>query len=148
MGFDITNSSANIYDQGKEYFTGTTLEGIGQSVVGVLQHPAETANRFVKVMSIKTCQDELLQAFEKMTGKQWDVQRSTSRALLESGRTKHREGSGGWVVDLVVAQLYDEGEARCVVAPTRELSDAALLGVGMEDADQIVSKALGLRAMF
>lgn len=148
MGFDIANSSAIIYDAGEEEFTGTTLEGIGQSVVGVLQHPEETANRFVRVLSIKTCQKELLQAFEKVTGRLWDVQRSTTKALLESGRAKHREGNGGWVLELVVAQLYDEGEARCVVAATRERSDAVLLCVAAEDAEHIVSKALGLRAMF
>lgn len=148
MGFDITNSLATIYDQGEECFTGTTLEGIGQSVAGVLQHPQETANRFVQVLSLKTCQNELLQAFEKVSGKQWGVQRSSTRALLETGRTKHREGAGGWVLDLVVAQLYDEGEARCVVASSREQSDVVLLGVAAEDAEQVVSKALGLRAMF
>ncbi|KAJ4396145.1 hypothetical protein N0V93_000363 [Gnomoniopsis smithogilvyi] len=148
MGFDVTNSSAVIYDTGEEYFTGTTLAGIGQSVVGILQRPVETANRFVKVLSIKTCQNELLHAFEKVTGKQWEIQWSTTRAILDRGRAKHSEGNTGWVLDLVVAQLYDEGEARCVVAPTREQSDAVLLGVALEDSEQVVSKALGLRDMF
>lgn len=148
MGFDVAKSSAIIYDKGQEYFTGTTLEGIGQSVVGVLQHPAETANRFVKVLSIKTCQNDLLQAFEKVTGKQWEIQWSTTKALLERGRTKHSEGSSGWVLDLVVAQLYDEGEARCVVGPMIEQSDVVLLGVAREDDEQVVSKALGLRDTF
>lgn len=149
MGFDITNSSAIIYDKGEESFTGTTLDGIGQSVVGVLRHPKETANRFVKVLSIKTCQNELLKAFEKVTEIPWKVQQSTTAALLERGRQNHREGNESWILDLVVAQLYDEGQARCIVAPTREQSDDELLGVAMEDIEQIFSKAVGLRrAMF
>lgn len=149
MGFDITNSSVVIYDKGEENFTGTTLEGIGQSVVGVLQYPEETANRFVKVLSIKTCQKDLLRAFEKVTGKTWKVEQSTTDAVLERGRKGRNEGHKGWVLDLVVAQLYDDGEARCVVAPTREQSDDELLGVVLEDIEQIVSKAVALRrAMF
>lgn len=146
MGFDIAKASAVIYDQGNEYFTGTTLEGIGQSVVGVLRHPDETANRFVTVMSVKTCQRDLLAAFAAVTGaqQQWDVEHSTTRALLERGRAR----KPGWVLDLAVAQLLDEGEARCLVAPSREESDSELLGVVAEAPAQVAAKALGLRAAY
>ncbi|PKS09328.1 hypothetical protein jhhlp_003942 [Lomentospora prolificans] len=142
MGFNIATRTAIIYDDGNEAFTGTTLQGIGQSVVGVLQHPEETANRFVRVLSIKTTQNQLLAAFKEATGTEWEVQRSTTAALLESGRKKKAQGSGGWVLDLVVAQLLEQGEARCVVAPSWEESDSGLLGVGHETAHGIVAKAL------
>lgn len=148
MGFDTANSSAVIYDGGEEQFTGTTLEGIGQSVVGVLRRPGETANRFVAVLSIKTCQGELLRAFEAVTARAWAVRRSTARQLAERGRRRLRDGDGGWRLDLVVAQLYDEGQGRGLVAPSREDSDAELLGVAAESPEQVVSKALGLRDMF
>lgn len=142
MGFDIAQCSAVIYDAGTEPFTGTTLEGIGQAVVGVLQHPDETANRFVKVRSIQTCQNELLEAFQSATGSQWDVERSSTKALLASGRSKLQAGVGGWVLELVVAQLFDEGEARGVVASSREDSDADLLGVVEETPQELVAKIL------
>lgn len=144
MGFNINDHTATIYDNGEEVFTGTTLEGIAQSVVGVLAHPEETGNRFVKVLSIKTCQNKLLQAFQHVTGEQWAVRKSTTKELMESGRRKLADGSGGWVLDLVVAQLYDEGEARCLVAPRRSESDAELLGVAAETEEQVAMKALGL----
>ncbi|GES60428.1 NAD(P)-binding protein [Aspergillus terreus] len=142
MGFDISTCSAVIYDDGTEEFTGTTLEGIGQAVVGVLRHPEETANRFVKVRSIKTCQRALLDAFQSVTGKEWDVRRATTQGLVESGRRKHQEGVGGWVLDLVVAQLFEPGKARCVVAASREESDAGLLGMVEESPEDVVRKAL------
>lgn len=158
MGFDMTNSSATIYDAGEEPFTGTTLEGIGQSVVGVLQHPRETANRFVRVLSIRTCQNELLRALEETTTStsaaaparaRWEVRRgATTMDLMARGRDKLRRGDGGWRLDLVVAQLYDAGRGRGLVAPSREASDAEMLGVAAETAEQVVSKALGLQAMF
>lgn len=145
MGFNIAQCSAVVYDSGTEHFTGTTLEGIGQAVVGVLQHPDETANRFVKARSIQTCQNELLEAFQSATGSQWDVQRSSTEALLASGRSKFQAGVSGWVLELVVAQLFDKGEARCVVASSREDSDAGLLGVVEETPQEIVAKILKSR---
>ncbi|PWY66104.1 NAD(P)-binding protein [Aspergillus heteromorphus CBS 117.55] len=142
MGFDIAQCSALIYDSGTEKFTATTLAGIGQSVVGVLQHPDETANRFVKVLSLITNQTELLEAFQRVTGRQWPVQRASAQTLIESGQRKFQAGMGGWVLELVVAQMYDEGQARCVMAPSWEASDSPLLGVKNESADEVVAKVL------
>lgn len=148
MGFDVTTRSATIYDRGEEYFTGTTLQGIAQAVVGVLERPEETANRFVRVLSIRTCQNELLQAFRDVTaarvggGCMWDVRRSTTEALMERGRRRHRAGEKGWVLELAVAQMFDVGEARNVVASSREESDSELLGVAAETAQQVVAKVL------
>lgn len=142
MGFDITHCSAIIYDSGTESFTGTTLEGIGQAVVGVLQHPAETANRFVKAQSIQTCQNELLEAFENATGKKWEIKRASTKELLASGRSKFESKTSGWVLELAVAQLFDEGEARCLVSPSREKSDADLLDMVEETPRQVVTKVL------
>ncbi|OTB05611.1 hypothetical protein M426DRAFT_21643 [Hypoxylon sp. CI-4A] len=141
MGFDVQKHSATIYDEGTEEFTGTTLEGIGQAAVGVLRNPQETANRFVKARSIQTCQNQLLDAFQQVTGESWDVKRRSVKELLESGREKHRAGVGGWVLDLVVYQLFEPGEARCVLA-SREDSDAELLGIREETAEDVVRKVL------
>lgn len=140
MGFNITTNHAIIYDSGSEYFTGTTLEGIGQAVLGIMQHPSETSNRFVKVRSIYTNQNELLAAFESVSGKKWSVEKNTTAALKESGRGKYRSGTSGWVLELVVAQLFDLDEGRGVVATTREESDAELLGVREETAEEVVDK--------
>ncbi|XXH05569.1 hypothetical protein Hte_012001 [Hypoxylon texense] len=142
MGFDVKQRCAVIYDDGTEEFTGTTLDGIGQAVVGVLKHPHETENRFVKARSIQTCQNQLLNAFQRVTGQTWQVQRSSTKDLLESGRRKHQAGISGWVLELVVYQLYTPGEGRCIVA-SREDSDAELLEVAEETPDDIIRKVLG-----
>ncbi|KAF4446192.1 hypothetical protein F53441_10168 [Fusarium austroafricanum] len=142
MGFDLIKQSAIIYDKGEEHFTGTTLEGIGQSVVGVLQHPDETANRTVRVMSIKTCQNELLEAFQKGTGSKWDIQRSTTHELIDGARKKHQNGQGGWILELAVAQLFEDGKARSLVAPTWEESDSGLLGLQKETPESLVAGIL------
>ncbi|KAK7917419.1 NmrA-like family protein [Apiospora marii] len=143
MGFNVAEHTAVIYDSGTEHFTGTTLEGIGQAVVGVLQHPDETANRFVKARSIKTCQNELLAAFQSESPEKWAVKHEKVADLLAGGRQKHEAGNRGWILDLSVVQLYEEGSARCVVAARREDSDAELLGIREETAREVAAKALG-----
>ncbi|KAH0276867.1 NAD(P)-binding protein, partial [Aureobasidium melanogenum] len=142
MGFDVKNHKAIIYDNGTERFTGTTLEGIGQAVVGTLQNPQATANRFLKVQSINTCQNELLEAFLKITGEEWEVTRSTSKELIESGKADFESGAGMWRLKLAVATLYDVGQGRGRVAPSRQDSDAELLRVKDETAAEIVARLL------
>jgi hypothetical protein len=139
MGFDIAKNSAIIYDNGTEKFTGTTLEGIGQAVVGVLQHPEETKNRCVRVMSILTCQNDLLQAFKSITQKEWEVQRSTTKELLERGREKQRNGERGCTLDLAIAQLLLEGSGHGRVADSREATDSDLLGVTGLSPDELAA---------
>jgi hypothetical protein len=141
MGFDIAHRSAIIYDQGSEPFTGVTLAGIGQSVVGILQNPDKTANRHLCVQSVQTCQNDILAAFETATGEAWNVERSTSAELLARGRAKKENGEGGWVLDLVVAQLYEEGAANSVVVEKEE-SDNELLGVKEEKLMEVIKEIL------
>jgi hypothetical protein len=142
MGFDVENHHAIIYDAGTERFTGTTLSGIGQAVVGTLLNPLATANRFLAVQSICTCQDELLSAFEAATGERWKVERQTTEELIKSGKEDFSDEIGMWRLKLAVATLYDVGQGRGMVSATREESDANLLGVKEESAGEIVAKLL------
>jgi hypothetical protein len=142
MGFDVKSHHAVIYDSGTEPFTGTTLSGIGQAVVGTLLNPTLTANRFLAVQSICTTQNELLAAFEMATEQQWKVERQKSEELIQSGKEDFVSGGGLWRLKLAVATLYDFGQGRGMVAATREESDAEMLGVKEESAGEIVAKLL------
>ncbi|KAI8965457.1 NAD(P)-binding protein [Daldinia sp. FL1419] len=141
MGFDVQKRSAIIYDDGTEEFTGTTLEGIGQAVVGVLKHPKETANRFLKARSIQVNQSKLLDAFQKVTGQNWEVQHASAKDFLESGRKKYEAGDKGWILELLVYQLYAPGDARCIIA-SREDSDADLLEIREETPEEVARKVM------
>jgi hypothetical protein len=142
MGFNVQTHHAIIYDSGTEPFTGTTLSGIGRAVVGTLLNPTVTANRFLAVQSICTTQNELLAAFEKATGETWKVERQTSEELIQSGKEDFVTGGGLWRLKLAVATLYDVGQGRGMVAATRGVSDAEMLGVKEESAEEIVAKLL------
>ncbi|KAI6264088.1 hypothetical protein MCOR28_011594 [Pyricularia oryzae] len=141
MGFDVSTNTAIIYDAGTETFTGTTIQGITQAVIGVFQHPDETANRVVKVRSVQTCQQELLTAIREATpGKEWMVRHETVANLIKRGRAKREEGLP-WHLDLAVAQLYEEGKARSVLV-SKENSDNDVVGIRDETVAEIVAKVL------
>lgn len=140
MGFDVRKRSAVIYDDGTEEFTGTTLEGIAQAVIGIFRHLDETANRHVKARSIQVNQNQLLDAFQRATGQPWVVQRGNTSDLLESGKKKYQAGVNGWVLELLVYQLFGPG-GRCIVA-SRQDSDADLLEIKEESPDDIVRKVV------
>ncbi|KAL8338853.1 hypothetical protein RB598_007251 [Gaeumannomyces tritici] len=152
MGFDVPAKTATLYDGGARQFTGTTLEGIGRAVAGVLRRPDATANRHVRVRSAQTCQRELLAAFRAATAAagEWEVREASAAGVLERGRAKRRDGVSGWTLDLAVAQLYmeeseeeeEEGARRRCFVASREESDNELLGVREESVDEIVAKAL------
>ena len=46
---DLKLGKPRIFDGGDQFFASTTLESVGQAVVGVLKHPDETKNRAVYV---------------------------------------------------------------------------------------------------
>lgn len=143
MGFDVANRKVTIYDSGTERFTGTTMNGIANAVVGVLKHPQGIANKHLLVRSVETCQNELLRAFEDVTGEKWPVAHETTKDLLVKGREKLANGDRGWVLDLIVAQLLEEGAGRSIVV-TEDKADNGLLGMHEENVLGMVKGIMGL----
>jgi hypothetical protein len=70
------------------------------------------------------------------------VERQKSEELIQSGKEDFETGVGMWRLKLAVATLYDVGQGRGMVAATREESDAEMLGVKDESAEEIVAKLL------
>lgn len=69
----LNQPSVEIYDGGDVPFSANTLAAIGQAVVGVLQHPAETKNRAVFIADAVVTQNQLLKLAEEESGKTWEV---------------------------------------------------------------------------
>lgn len=141
MGFDISTNHARIMDAGKEPFTATTMAGIGQAVAGILRHPAETANRFCCVSSIKTSQLDILRAYERVTGKQWTVETLDSGKVLKRGREMLEAGERQGMLDVLAVQLFGEGGGRSI-GTTEGENDSQLLGVAQPTIDEIVQEVL------
>lgn len=73
-----------LFDGGKNVFSATTLDTVGQAVVGVLSHPEETKNRFVYVKDIDISQNQLLEIAKKVDPeKTWEAPLFVDTAELE-----------------------------------------------------------------
>lgn len=67
------DNKPKFFDGGKNVFSATTLDSVGQAVVGVLSHPEETKNRFVYVKDIDISQAQLLEIAKKIDPeKKWE----------------------------------------------------------------------------
>ncbi|OQO10329.1 hypothetical protein B0A48_04687 [Cryoendolithus antarcticus] len=85
MGFDVPSRKAIIHDDGTEPFT----------------------DQFVKIVPIKTCQRELLEAFLGAFEDEWEVQKSSAGTHVGDGREKVAGGDGSGARDITLAHIFD-----------------------------------------
>ncbi|KAF5023000.1 hypothetical protein F66182_4958 [Fusarium sp. NRRL 66182] len=62
---DLTTSTPRVIDGGNLKFSTTSLDTLGEAIIGVLNHPEETKNRVVQVHDRLTTQNELLDLARK-----------------------------------------------------------------------------------
>ncbi|OAX81399.1 hypothetical protein ACJ72_04255 [Emergomyces africanus] len=127
FGFDIPNQAARIYDSGNEPFTGVLIDSIGQAVVGTFLNPAATANKFIRIRSLQTTQNQILRAVEQITESKWVVERISMEELYRAGNEKMEKGK----------EVFADGGDRSVVV-TREDSDNALVGVQDVELHEVI----------
>ena len=78
------DSKPKLYDGGKNVFSSTSLDSVGQAVVGVLTHPEETKNRFVYARDADVSQSQLLDIAKKVdSGKTWEEPAVIDTAAIE-----------------------------------------------------------------
>jgi uncharacterized protein YbjT (DUF2867 family) len=79
------DAKPKLFDGGNKKFSATTLESVGQAVVGILSHPEETKNRFVYVKDIDISQSTLLDLAKKIDPeKKWEEPLYVSTAEMET----------------------------------------------------------------
>jgi len=141
LGFVLSESkcTAKIYDSGNEPFSCTTGSAIGSAVAGLLLHPHETANRYLKISSFKTTQNQLLAVFQDIVnGKQWDVSRISTKQVLEERMDLVKQKRFPEVfMGVVAVQLFQDGGGRGVTVEVED-SDNDLLGVKQEDISEVL----------
>ncbi|EGE82394.2 hypothetical protein BDDG_05338 [Blastomyces dermatitidis ATCC 18188] len=99
-----------------------------QAVVGTFFNPTETANKFLRIRSLQTTQNQILAAFEQISDSKWAVERISTNELYRAGKEKLEKGEEGWILDILCTQIFANGGDRSIVA-TREDSVNALVRV-------------------
>jgi len=101
MGFDLSTSTALIFDSGDAKFSVTNLETIGTAVAAILRKPEETANKYIYISSFSISQNEILAALEKLTGKKWTIERTTAAKSILTGQEELGRGEFIGAFDIV-----------------------------------------------
>ena len=134
---DWKEGKPKLFDGGEKRFSATTLESVGQAVVGILTHPAETANRFVYVKDMDVSQKQLLAIAQKVAGpgKTWEEPVLLDTAVLE--QSSRESLAKGQVTPAVMYNFL----FRVIFGPEEyggrfERTDNELLGIkGKTEAD-------------
>lgn len=87
MGFSVKEQKAVLYGDGTTTWSTTTLARIGLAVKNAMLIPEQTANKHMFIDSFTVSQQEVLAAFEKASGKKWEV----SHADLENDKKEGME---------------------------------------------------------
>ena len=126
LGFDLNTKTAIIYDSGDTVTNFSMLDAVGHATVGILAHPAETANRYVFINSLRTTQNDILNALETVTGEKWNIKKTTCEDESRLGRELMEKGDWSGVGHAIMGASYSGGKYD--FAQGREL-DNRLLGV-------------------
>jgi nucleoside-diphosphate-sugar epimerase len=144
IGFDLSTKRATIWDDGNAIFSGVNEEELGKAVVGVLKHPAETANKFVYVSSLAVSQSEILAALEKATSSKWDVTRVSTQEQLETARVQLSQGNFAGAFTIVKATILANvpGLKKHFEVDEQDRLQNKLLGVPEVDLQKTVDSVL------
>lgn len=109
---DFKKAEATLWDGGNTEFSTTTLASVGQAVVGVLTHPAETKDRVVYIQDTVTSQKKLLEIAKELNpSKQWTVKEAKIDDATAASDANIAKGIFDWPT--LAAYLY-----RAIFDPT------------------------------
>ena len=101
----MDTQKAKIYDSGDNTWAATNISTIGHAVARTLHKLEETANKNVYISSVVTSQNEILAAFEKVSGKKWEIEKATTEQMIKTGQEKLSKGDYSGVMPLIVGAI-------------------------------------------
>ena len=115
----------------------STLARVGEATSRILQRPDETANRVLFIQSFCVTQVEIVKAFEKASGSEYEVAWLDADSYEREQKAKRDEGDAAAIENLVWLLGAIEGNWE-----ERDEFAMGLLGLGNEDLDGAVEKVV------
>lgn len=112
---------------------------VGRAVVSVLQHPEQTANKYLAVASFNISINEVIAIVEELTGCKYTVNRVSSANLQKLGEEKLAKGDFSAFGPLVQVWHYADGAGKAFGPDT---SANAMLGLKEDDLRATVKEWL------
>ncbi|KAL2431781.1 hypothetical protein ABEF95_013815 [Exophiala dermatitidis] len=103
--------TADIYNGGDVYFSTTTLDTIGDAVVGVIRNLDKTANRPVYIQDARVTQNQLIQSAKEKDGKEWSITQKDTNKVREESFNELKKGPDGNIgaamVGFILSAIFD-----------------------------------------
>jgi hypothetical protein len=141
-GFKVPAREATIWDSGTNTSSFSTRSTIGEAVAQTLLHPEETANQYVYISTLETCQNDILASLKRVTGDvNWKVTHVLSEEKIKQGREMIEKGQflmGNGTLALTAAYGGGYGED---FKKEGKLANE-LLGLRKEELDVVIREIL------
>ncbi|KAK3940002.1 hypothetical protein QBC46DRAFT_386420 [Diplogelasinospora grovesii] len=139
LGINPKDQTANIVDSGNEKWQASNLPQIGKGIVGILQHPDETANKYLATASFNVSQNEIIAIVEELSGSKLTVTSQSSAELRKIGEEKLAKGDYSAFLDLLRVHNYADGAGNAL---SEEKSANKLIELPYEDVRSTVQSWL------
>lgn len=142
MGFDLATKKAKIWDNGEVVFSATNQDDFGRAVVSILQHPVETANKYLFVETVAVSQMDILKSLEAATSQKWEVEHAKTVEMVTAGKQLVAAGDFTGNFLLVQASVWGDCPGLRQDFSVHESLANSVLGLPRGDLDEIVKRVL------
>ncbi|KPI36717.1 uncharacterized protein AB675_10071 [Cyphellophora attinorum] len=144
LDFDISKRHVTLWDKGDTRYSAITVADLGNAVVGVLQHPSETANRYVFAHSVTASQREVLNVLEGQTRQKWNVEPVTTEDEVAKAQKALATGDYAAAVRLAQATAFSNlpNMQQDFDADEKDRVVNDLLGIEMKSVAAVVEEVL------
>jgi hypothetical protein len=107
LGWDLDHQKVKIFDKGIRPLDVTNMNQVGLAVASTLQHLDETKNKRIYVNSFTVTQNQVLEAFERISGRKFETSQASTTELIAVA--KEHLAQGNWeqgYPEAVTAALY------------------------------------------
>ncbi|KAF5656306.1 2'-hydroxyisoflavone reductase [Fusarium circinatum] len=139
---DIKTKTGELVNSGKPRFTTTTVSKVGEATAAALLHSDKTRNEYVHVASFNTCQNQVIEAVERISDTKIQLEKLDNKDLYARA-TKHID-EGNWdrgYYELATATVYSD--APVTYFPDKAAHWVKVLGLVQDETfDEMITRVL------
>jgi hypothetical protein len=128
MLLDFANHKANLYDEGDNRISSTSISTAGKAIAAILENLEATENKIVRVSEIILTQNKLIKIAEGLRPDvKWEVSKVQTSAILKEGLDKI--GGGDFSHPVIMKVVLGTVGAGDLYGSAYDETDNELLGV-------------------
>ncbi|GJC83205.1 pinoresinol reductase 1 [Colletotrichum liriopes] len=136
-GISLENKSITIFDSGNQKVSTTSLAFLAEGIVAVLQHPVETANKYINIVEFEVTQNQLHKLFEEETGANYTVEHKTADEAERVGKEKLAAGGRFPFEEFLQKYWFGDGPGHAI---KEEDKANKVLGLPQSDLREVVRR--------